>query len=50
MWELARLSPAERRDGAIGVREAIEEIDKGEIGRFAEDVSAELRAELNRPE
>ena len=49
-WEVEHLSPEERRENVAAVQAAVRDMNNGDTGRPAEEISSRLRAKLTRPE
>ncbi len=48
-WEIQHVTAEEQAENVSAVRVAIQDMQNGDGGRAAEEISKELRAELNLP-
>lgn len=49
-WEVERTSPEKHAENVAAVQAAIQDMENGDTGRPAEEISNKLRAELTSPE
>jgi len=49
-WEVGQVSPEEHAENVVAVQAAVEDMNNGDLGRPADELIQELRAEMTPPE